>query len=98
MKVKVFTPNKNGKIEFSRKELEVLLDEIYNSGWEDGRNYNGSSWWWTSPTAPPYCTYSDSTGQPSWREYISVTNGTSSTKATTSTTTTDKGITLSSAN
>ncbi len=96
MKVKVFTPNKNGKIEFSRKELEVLLDEIYNSGWEDGRNYNGSSWWWTSPTIPPYYSYSDSTGQPSWKQYVSVTNDTSSTKATTSTTTTDKDITISS--
>ena len=47
MKVKVFYPNRDGKIEFTRQELEKLLNEVY----EDGqRNCNcGKSWTWTTP-------------------------------------------------
>ena len=41
--VKVFTTNSNGKIEFTKDELEKLLNEV----WEDGRN---SHYWWSSPT------------------------------------------------
>ena len=43
--VKVFTTNRDGKIEFTRDELEKLLNEV----WQDGRN-SASSYWWTSPT------------------------------------------------
>jgi hypothetical protein len=32
MKVKVFTPNHNGKIEFTPAELERLLNEVYEDG------------------------------------------------------------------
>lgn len=54
MKVKVFTTNEKGKIEFTKEELEKLLDEVY----QDGRNgvitINGPStnapWWGTSDT------------------------------------------------
>lgn len=35
MKVKVFYPNKEGKIEFTPKELETLLDEIYEEAYQD---------------------------------------------------------------
>ena len=42
--VKVFTVNKEGKIEFTKDELEKLLNEV----WSDGRN-SGGSYWWTSP-------------------------------------------------
>lgn len=47
MKVKVFTPNHNGKIEFTPAELEKLLNEVY----EDGqRNCNcNKSITWTAP-------------------------------------------------
>ena len=44
--VKVFIPNKDGKIEFTRMELETLLNEV----WQDG--YNSNHWYWNSPT--PY--------------------------------------------
>lgn len=47
MKVKVFYPNHNGKIEFTRQELERLLDEVYREGQRDC-NCN-KSWTWTSP-------------------------------------------------
>lgn len=57
MKVKVFTPNHNGKIEFTPAELEKLLNEVY----EDGqRNCNcNKSITWTNPyinTTPYYST------------------------------------------
>lgn len=61
MMVKIFTPNKYGKIEFTKEELEKLLDEVYNSGYSDGR----SKYWytWTSPSwnSPWYSTTREST-------------------------------------
>lgn len=45
--VKVFTTNSNGKIEFTKDELEKLLNEV----WQDGCDSN-KSLWWTSPTTP----------------------------------------------
>lgn len=51
--VKVFTTNKDGKIEFTQKELEKLLDEV----WRDGYNSNSYRYWWSSPTiTTPYYT------------------------------------------
>ena len=50
--VKVFTTNSDGKIEFTKDELEKVLNEV----WQDGCN---SAYWWTSPTATPY--YTDKT-------------------------------------
>ena len=35
MKVKIFQPNSRGKIEFTRTELEKLLNEIYEEGRRD---------------------------------------------------------------
>ena len=56
MSVKVFQTNKAGKIEFTRCELEKLLNEIYNKGYRDGED---TRWTWTSPniinTPPYYC-------------------------------------------
>ena len=47
MKVKVFYPNREGKIEFTRQELEKLLDEVYREG---QNNCNCSKpWTWTTP-------------------------------------------------
>lgn len=48
--VKIFTPNKNGKIEFTKDELEKLLNEV----WYDGKNSN-NNYFWTSPS-PWYTT------------------------------------------
>lgn len=41
--VKIFTPNKAGKIEFTKTELENLLNEV----WLDG--YNANKYYWNSP-------------------------------------------------
>lgn len=55
MSIKVFQTNKSGKIEFTRCELEKLLNEIYNEGYRDGE---GTRWTWISPniinTSPYY--------------------------------------------
>ena len=37
MKVKIFTPNRDGKIEFNQKDLESLLNEVYEEGYIDGK-------------------------------------------------------------
>ena len=47
MKVKVFETNHNGKIEFTRAELEKLLNEVYTEGYRDGES--SGSWTWTKP-------------------------------------------------
>lgn len=53
--IKVFTLNKNGKIELTKTELEQLLNESY---WEGYRSYN--SWTYSSPSpCPPTITYKD---------------------------------------
>lgn len=51
MKVKVFQPNSHGKIEFTRAELEKLLNEVYDGGFRDGEaaQREKSAWTWTSP-------------------------------------------------
>ena len=52
MKIKVFTPNERGKIEFTREELEKLLNDTYAEG---QRNCNcGSHITWTNPYITPY--------------------------------------------
>lgn len=50
MKVKVFQPNHYGKIEFTRAELEKLLNEVYSDGYREGEfNARSHTWTWTSP-------------------------------------------------
>lgn len=47
MMVKVFETNINGKIEFTRAELEKLLNEVYNTGYREGQGSHSLTW--TSP-------------------------------------------------
>ena len=59
MKIKVFTPNANGKIEFTPAELEKLLNDTYAEG---QRNCNcRSNITWTNPYVTPYINCDDST-------------------------------------
>lgn len=51
MKVKVFTKNQNGKIEFTEDELRKLLDEIYNEGYWNGK---GNNYIYTTPYTYTY--------------------------------------------
>ena len=52
MKTKVFTLNKNNKIEFTEKELKKLLDEMYNDGYEDGKR--NCTYVYTTPYRNPW--------------------------------------------
>lgn len=50
MKIKVFEPNRYGKIEFTRAELEKLLNEVYTDGYKEGEyEARTHTWTWTSP-------------------------------------------------
>ena len=48
--IKVFTTNKDGKIELTKDELKALLDEAY---WDGYRAHNGT-YVYTTPTWEPY--------------------------------------------
>ena len=57
--IKVFTVNGNGKIEFTKAELEKLLNEVYSDGYKKGKHDGQQNWTWTSPyyngiSATPY--------------------------------------------
>lgn len=47
--IKVFTLNKNGKIELTEKQLKKLLDDVYQEGYRDNKHYT-----WSSPMTYPY--------------------------------------------
>ena len=55
MKVKIFQPNSHGKIEFTREELEKLLNEMYEEGRKDSERLP-----WTSPFVYSTPVYRDS--------------------------------------
>ena len=39
MRIKIFVPNEYGRIELTKEELEKLLNESYQQGWNDKSNY-----------------------------------------------------------
>lgn len=64
MRVKIFTLNENNKIEFTQKELEKLLDEVYEDGVADGKKSNYFYYrypYCTTTTGPAINVGSDST-------------------------------------
>ena len=49
MKIKVFYPDRDGRIHFTKEELQALLDEVYREGYNDARPYYWSSpYYWTN--------------------------------------------------
>lgn len=52
-KIRVFPHNEKGKIEFTKEELQKLLNEVYNEGKIDGYTISYGS---TTPTAVSYST------------------------------------------
>ena len=42
MKIKIMFPNRDGRLEFTKQELEKLLEEAYNEGYRDGSRSNSS--------------------------------------------------------
>ena len=66
MMVKVFQSNANGKIEFTRAELEKLLNEVFKKGYDTGVSDTKQNYWtWTSPNVStlrtPEVTYATNT-------------------------------------
>ena len=49
MSIKVFQTNTNGKIEFTRCELEKLLNGTYDEGYRAGENQAKSQYWTWAP-------------------------------------------------
>ena len=71
MMVKVFQSNANGKVEFTRAELEKLLNEVYKKGYDNGAYDTKQNYWtWTSPSISttnwrtPSVTYATNTSTP----------------------------------
>ena len=63
MKVKVFYPDRDGRIHFTKEELQALLDEVYKEGYNDAKPYYWQSPYWSNSgtiTTTPYITYSSS--------------------------------------
>lgn len=56
IKIRVFPKNEKGKIEFTKEELQKLLNEVYNEGKIDGYTISYGSTTTTTPTAVPYST------------------------------------------
>ena len=55
--VKVFTTNSDGKIEFTKEELETLLNEMWQDGYNAKQTINAPYTWrdTTAPkTTPPF--------------------------------------------
>lgn len=75
MKTKIFTKNEKGKIEFTENELKILLDEIYNEGYNDGKS---KSYIYTTPYTP----------KPWWQYGTWCTADSTTAKSTTTTATT----------
>lgn len=50
-KIRVFPKNEKGKIEFTKEELQKLLNEVYNEGRVDSYTISYGS----NITATPYC-------------------------------------------
>ncbi len=63
MKTKVFTVNKNNKIEFTEEELQKLLDEVYYDGYEDGNRLRMITWE-PQPVYVPWVGTGTGTGTP----------------------------------
>jgi len=77
MKYKILQLDANGRISFTKEELEKLLDEVYNNGYEDGRKtcqYTYPYWYWKSYlTTTPNIVYTDKTTNPTLpNDYIYV--------------------------
>ena len=52
MKYKILQLDANGRISFSKEELEKLLDEVYDEGYQDGRKTCQYPYW-TYPSWKP---------------------------------------------
>ena len=85
MKTRYFFLNKDGKVEFTKKELDKLLEDVYDEGYTAGKAYGSITYY---PSYVPYV--------PVW--YNTPTTKTSEVWCSGSTTSTSKTVTISSTN
>lgn len=60
IKIRVFSPNERGKIEFTKEELQKLLNEVYNEGKVDSYTISYGSNITTTPYSYPTITTNNS--------------------------------------
>lgn len=85
--IKVFTTNKDGKIELTKDELKNLLDEAY---W-DGYKANDNSWTYITPSWRPYVWMSNGTAT-----NVTLTSNTANPNVTVNTSDTNLGVDVNS--
>lgn len=60
IKIRVFSPNERGKIEFTKEELQKLLNEVYSEGKMDSYTISYGSNITTTPYSYPTITANNS--------------------------------------
>ncbi len=77
MKYKILQLDANGRISFTKEELEKLLDEVYDNGYEDGRKTCQYPIWTykTSPTLGDITPLTINTNTPLPNDHITITCG-----------------------
>ena len=74
MKTRYFFLNKDGKVEFTKKELDKLLEDVYDEGYTAGKAYGSITYypykyvpvWYNTPTTSTlevWCSGSTSTSK-----------------------------------
>ena len=68
--IKVFYPDKNGIIKFTKKELEKLLDEVYAQGKAEGTVHyvDRYPYWWYSNSSPSITWTSSTSGDATFKD------------------------------
>lgn len=69
MFVVVVSPNKDGKIELTKEELQKMLDDAYNKGYTEGKLKSWDTI--TVPSYPVYYSYSNTSNIP--EKHIDIT-------------------------
>ena len=73
IKIRVFSPNERGKIEFTKEELQKLLNEVYNEGKMDSYTISYGSNITTTPYSYPTITANNSSTSIDKKNLTSIT-------------------------
>ena len=76
MKYKILQLDANGRISFTKEELEKLLGEVYDNGYEDGRKTCQYPYWTYKDWDWNKIYYNYNTGTPTPEPNIVITNHT----------------------
>lgn len=75
IKIRVFSPNERGKIEFTKEELQKLLNEVYNEGKMDSYTISYGSNITTTSYSYPTITANNSSTSIDKNNLTSLTTG-----------------------